>query len=163
MTWLGFVLHVDVTVRTITFAHNIASAVVRTVARRVRMSRRHGGVSPTKRTSISALDECLPNVILQPVGIRKLLDEMLDCVLAETEEVRPRDRIRVCAIADVIRSANDNGPSACGCTRHDGFLGLVVGDNLEIGTGVAIEDLAVVDDLGVRIASGKISTVRSNQ
>ena len=113
-------------------------------------------MSSTERTPVSAFDERLPHIIFEPVSVRKLLYEMLDCVLAETEEVRSRYRIRVHAVTDMVRCANNDRPGAGGCTSYDGFLGLVVGDDLEARTRVAVQDLAMVHHLGVGIASREI-------
>lgn len=147
------VFHLDIATRSIVHANHSPPFIVQACTRRLRWYGRNGRMPSTKRASVPTFNERLPDVILQSVRVRKLLDEMLYRVLAQSEEVRSRDRVRVRAVADVICGANDNGPSAGGCTRYDGFLGLVVGDDLEIWTGLPIQYLAVVHHFRMRITS----------
>lgn len=157
------VLHLDVAHRSVVHLNNSLPAFVRAHAGELRECRRYSRMPPTKGTPIATLNECLPDVVLQPVRIRQLLDEVLDSILSETKEVRTRDGVGVCTITNVVRGAHDDGPRAGRCSRYDGFLGLVVGDNLEAGASLAVQDLAMVHDFGVRIASREIPSVRSKR
>lgn len=73
-------------------------------------------MSSTKRTS---LDEILPDIIAKAVSIRQLLDEMFDRILPETEEIRPRNRIGVLAIANSVGLLHNIRPGSCGRPSDD--------------------------------------------
>lgn len=99
----------------------------------------------------------LPHIVLELLCVRELLDEVLDRVLAETEEVRARDRVGVLPVADVVRRAHDDGPRARRSACDDGLVRHVLRDDLEFGPVAAVEDRAVVHDLCVRIYGGKVA------
>jgi hypothetical protein len=101
-------------------------------------------VSDDNRTHAPSLHKILPHVIFKLVRPRELLDEMLDRVLAQPEKVRPRDRVRVLPVPDVVRRADDDGPGAGGRTGDDRLVGHVRRLDLELGAVAAVEDDAVV-------------------
>ena len=53
------------------------------------------------------LYKVLPDVITQPIGIRKLLNEVFDGVLSEPEKVRSGDGIRVLTITNGVGLLDD--------------------------------------------------------
>ena len=53
------------------------------------------------------LYKVLPNVITQPIGVGKFLDEVFDGVLSEPEKVGTGDRVGVLTIADRVRLLDD--------------------------------------------------------
>lgn len=86
-------LHLNVAHRSVIYLDNGPSAFIRARARKLRERRGYGRMSSTERAPVATFDERLPNVVLQPVGVRELLNEMFDRILSETEEVRSRDGV----------------------------------------------------------------------
>lgn len=127
----------------------------------------HTNTRRTKRKKIRAtgykhspsLHKVLPDVVLQSIGARKLLNEMLDCILPKTEEVRTRYAIAVLPISHMIRGAHDNRPRARRRPCNDRLVRLVRRDDLELGTVAAIKNSAMVHGLAVRIGRREIPPV----
>ena len=95
----------------------------------------------------------LPHVVFELIRVRQLLDEVLDRVLPETEEVRPRNTITVLPIPDVICCTDNRRPCAgCGPSNHRP-IGVITGDDLELGTIAAIEDRTVIHSFNIGIDS----------
>lgn len=67
-----------------------------------------------------ALNEVLPDVVLELVRVWQFLDQVLDGVLSKPKEVRPRYRVGVLSIPDAVGLAHDARPCASSCSRDNG-------------------------------------------
>ena len=93
----------------------------------------------------------LPDVVLQSIGTRKFLNEVLDCILPKTKEVRTRYAIAVLPVSHMVRGAHDDRPRARRCPCNDRLVRLIRRNDLELGSVAAIKDSAMVHGLAVRI------------
>jgi hypothetical protein len=78
------------------------------------------------------------------------LDEMLDCILSQSKEIRPRYRVGMLSVPDGVRLLDDVGPSTGSSSCNDEFLWNIGRDDLEFGTVTTIEDGAVIYNFLVR-------------
>jgi hypothetical protein len=101
----------------------------------------------------------LPHVVPQPICTWKLLNEVLNRVLPKAEEVGARHGVGMLAVADKIRLLDDVGPRARRGAGDYGAVGDVGRDDLELGPIPAVQYCTVVDDLGVGINRGEITSI----
>ena len=115
-----------------------------------------------KYAGAPSLDEVLPDIIPQIASIRQLLDEVLDSILPQPEEVWSGYRVRVLSVANGVCLLDDARPGASRGAGNDGAIGTVCRYDLELRPIAAVKDGAMVNDFGVRVNRGKISSARTS-
>jgi hypothetical protein len=88
---------------------------------------------------------------------------MLDSVLPQAEEVRPRYRIAVLPISNVVRRTHDDGPGTSGCACDDGFICHVICNDLEFGTITTIKDGAIIDGLRIGVTRRQVAPKKERE
>lgn len=83
---------------------------------------------------------------------------MLDGVLPKAEKVWSRHTVAVLPIPDIVRRTDNGGPRSRRSASNNRLVGVIAGDDLELGTVTAIEDRTVVYSLIVGIDRREVSS-----
>lgn len=109
------------------------------------------------------LYKVLPDVIAQPIGPGKFLDEMFDGVLSEPEKVGSGDRVGVLAITDRVRLFDDRRPCSCRRPSYHRPIRNIRRHYLELGSISAIENGTVIYGVASRVHRRMVASGPSGQ
>lgn len=95
--------------------------------------------------------EILPHIIPQLIRPLQFLNKMLNSILSQTEEIRPRNGVGMLPIANLIRRLDNHRPRTRRRPSDNGFRRVIAGNYLELGAVSPIQNRTMINNLHGRI------------